>query len=179
MQSVSVWVCDGIAIDIDSPTVSLYAGSYLSAGNTHLQVCNMNYIISYMYIGGNNGDLTTATFFSPHACQYSKSTNQLYIAENTPSTLRRIDMTLGQVYAFSSTVSGYKDGSVLTSQWFNPTGLALDDSAQILYVTDTGNDVVRQIRLNDDGTDGTVSILAGATSTAGDVDGIITAPPQS
>jgi sugar lactone lactonase YvrE len=69
-------------------------------------------------------------------------------------------MTLDQVYPFSMTTSGYVDGSVLLSRWLNPSGLALDDSTQILYVTDTGNNAVRQIHLIEDGTDGSVSILA-------------------
>jgi sugar lactone lactonase YvrE len=80
-------------------------------------------------------------------------------------------MTAGQVYAFSQS-GGYQDGSVLSSQWWNPSGLALDDSTQILYVSDTGNNAVRQIHLTEDGTDGTVSLLAGdVTSSAGDIDG--------
>lgn len=43
--------------------------------------------------------------------------------------------------------SGYIDGPILTSRYLHPSYLAIDDAAQILYVSDTGNNVIRQIDL--------------------------------
>jgi YD repeat-containing protein len=61
--------------------------------------------------------------------------------------------------------SGYADGAAAQALFKSPAGMAYDPVANIIYVADTGNNVIRRIAA-----DGTVSTLAG-NGQAGSLDG--------
>jgi RHS repeat-associated protein len=61
---------------------------------------------------------------------------------------------------------GWADGSASEAAFKNPTGIALDEDAGVLYVADTANHAIRRVTL-----DGQVSTVAGGDK-SGDRDGI-------
>jgi sugar lactone lactonase YvrE len=63
--------------------------------------------------------------------------------------------------------AGFADGDAATARFRAPTGLYLDAAAQILYVADTGNHVVRAIDLSGGPGAATVSTVAGTPQVLG------------
>jgi hypothetical protein len=59
------------------------------------------------------------------------------------------------------------DGPILGASYLNPTSICIDDPTQQIYLSDTGNNLIRQIDL----TTNTVSVLAGDGQ--GVADGIV------
>jgi sugar lactone lactonase YvrE len=69
----------------------------------------------------------------------------------------------------SSNIAGYSDGPAATAAFNHPTDIAFDATGN-LYISDTGNFVIRKLA-----PDGTVSTLAGQQGTPGQADGMGTA----
>jgi cysteine-rich repeat protein len=63
--------------------------------------------------------------------------------------------------------AGFANGPAATARFRNPTGLFLDEAAQTLYVTDTGNHVLRAIDVSNGPAASTVSTIAGTPETLG------------
>jgi cysteine-rich repeat protein len=63
--------------------------------------------------------------------------------------------------------AGFANGPAAPARFRNPTGLYLDEAAQILYVTDTGNHVLRAIDLSNGLSSATVTTVAGTPATLG------------
>src|SRR5690606_99443 len=51
---------------------------------------------------------------------------------------------------FGSGKAGFIDGSTSYSEFNNPTGLAFNPDSNLLYVSDSGNNLIREIDLNTD-----------------------------
>ncbi|HUB66114.1 MAG TPA: protease pro-enzyme activation domain-containing protein [Candidatus Methylacidiphilales bacterium] len=100
--------------------------------------------------GGNN-----ALFNTPNGVVADNS-NNLYVADTGNNQIRKITTATGGVNTFAS---GFNE----------PNGISIDKSGN-LYVADTGNNVVKKIISN-----GTVSVLAGKSGTAGYANGTGTA----
>ncbi|MBX3738196.1 MAG: immunoglobulin domain-containing protein [Candidatus Didemnitutus sp.] len=104
-------------------------------------------------------------------------TGNVYVADTSNNTIRRITPdgvvttlagTAGQVVADSTTgqVGGkYADGTGSAARFFSPTGVALDAAGNV-FVSDTGNCVIRRITPA-----GAVTTLAGNAETFGWADG--------
>ena len=128
---------------------------------------------------GDNGPATAATLKAPRAVAIDTSGN-IFIADTGNNVIRRIDAS-GNIttYAGGGTaatlcaqaLNSRGDGCPALQANFNaPSGLAADNLGQ-LYVSDTGNNVVRQISLTTNVTTlagGASAVCGAATDTQGD-----------
>lgn len=114
--------------------------------------------------GLNNGDLTSATFFSPYGIAIDVG-GDIFVADAANNVVRKITVSTGKVSTFAGTgTQGLTDGPALSSSFFHP-GAILFDSKGNLFVSELGNNTIRKITA-----DGTVSTYAG-TGAAGAADG--------
>ncbi|OQS07055.1 hypothetical protein THRCLA_00937 [Thraustotheca clavata] len=90
----------------------------------------------------------------------------LYIADTGAHCIRRVALKNATItletWAGQCGTLGYYDGSKSASKWNSPSGLAIDIKGNI-YVSDTGNHVIRKI----DGTSFITSTIAGTAGVAG------------
>src|SRR5581483_2183982 len=115
--------------------------------------------------GSANGASSTARFYNPRNVAVDTSSN-LYVADTQNSVIRKIT-PLGVVSVLAGTagVSGSADGLGANALFSAPQGVALD-SANNVYVADTGNNTIRKIAPG-----GMVSTLAGLAGNPGNADG--------
>ena len=125
---------------------------------------------AYTFVGirGNAGSVngvgTVASLNNPYGVTMDTSGNA-YIADTNNHCIRRVTpYGLTTTFAGMPTVAGYVDNTLTTAQFRNPRDITLD-SAGNMYVTDTGNNVIRKISPL-----GVVTTFAGNTS-AGSSDG--------
>jgi sugar lactone lactonase YvrE len=109
---------------------------------------------------------TATTFSNPSDVAVDVSGN-LYVADTNNHVIRKISLSGSvTIVAGQSGISGSADASVATNARFNsPVGLAIDGSGNI-FVSDTGNAVIRKISAA-----GVVTTLAGAAGVSGASDG--------
>lgn len=102
---------------------------------------------------------TTANLFNHPTGIVVDQENHIYVADTLNHCIRKIDQS-GQVTLVAGTVgeAGYKDGIAGESYFNEPIGIAMSEGG-ILYVADSGNQRIRQIK------DGQVSTLAGEGTT--------------
>jgi sugar lactone lactonase YvrE len=94
---------------------------------------------------GDAGPATSATLDSPQGLALDTA-NNLYIADTHNHRIRRIDAATGIITTIAGTTPGFSgDNALATSAQLNlPTALALD-TANNLYLADTGNHRIRKI----------------------------------
>jgi streptogramin lyase len=93
--------------------------------------------------GNSNGTLSTATFNSPKAITIDREGN-FYIADAGNHTIRKITPE-GVVSTLAGAGSaGFSDGLSGTVYFNDPSGVVADTKGN-LYVTDTGNHLIRKI----------------------------------
>ncbi|MCB1192610.1 MAG: DUF1554 domain-containing protein [Leptospiraceae bacterium] len=108
-----------------------------------------------------NGIGTSASFNNPAGIA-TDGTN-IYISEADGHTIRRIQITTGEVTTLAgSGSSGFADGLNVAAQFNSPAGLTIDVNNDSLYVADKGNNRIRKIRLST----GEVTTLAGDGTSA-------------
>ncbi len=85
----------------------------------------------------------------------------------TLNRLKRLSADLSTItpVAGGGSPAGFADGTAETARFNAPQGLT-QDGAGVLYLTDTGNHVIRKIAI-----DGTVSTIAGSPGASGSADG--------
>jgi uncharacterized repeat protein (TIGR01451 family) len=111
-----------------------------------------------------NGIGTSASFNAPAGVFYKDGF--LYVADDFNQAIRKIDLSNDSVSTVAgSGSSGFQDGPALTAKFYEPKGLAVDDSG-IVYVADYGNNRIRKI------SGGVVSTFAG-TGTSGSANGAL------
>jgi len=117
--------------------------------------------------GGTNGTGAAARFSAPCGLCFDPAGN-LYVVDRGNHTLRKITPTgvVTTVVGLAGT-PGYKDGSGAVTRLNTPTGIVYDTVLRSLFITDTGNQVIRRIMLT-----GVVSTYAGAAGVAGENDGL-------
>ncbi|WXA84097.1 hypothetical protein LVJ94_50175 [Pendulispora rubella] len=93
---------------------------------------------------------------------------KLYIADAGNHRVRVLDLATRAVTTVAGSVAGHRDGPGADARFSLPRGLALKDN--VLYVSDTGNHVIRRIELDGKGS-GTVSTFAGVPTKAATIDG--------
>jgi len=115
--------------------------------------------------GATNSTGTNALFCDPAAIVMDAGGNY-FIADSRNHAIRKVT-TGGVVTTFAGQlgVPGMVNATGTSAQFDSPSGLAFD-AAGNLYVSDTGNNIIRKIT-----TAGAVTIYAGATSTGDFLDG--------
>lgn len=132
-RCISTSVCDAVAGDAIGSSVSTLAGS----GSN----------------GFATGSATTATFASPNAIFNSADGNSTYVVDPGYNHIRKIDHTVATtnssyVTNFCGNPSGagaLTNGACSGAAFNAPWGITGDSSGTYLYVTETGNDTIRQI----------------------------------
>ena len=97
----------------------------------------------------------------------------LYVADSANHTIRKMLISTGAVSTFAGRVgvSGAADGTASLATFNNPTGITIDSTNTNLFVTDTGNNKVRQIVIST-GVVSSLTGVAGSAVTAGALDGV-------
>jgi sugar lactone lactonase YvrE len=115
--------------------------------------------------GSADGSGTNALFASPQGVAVDGAGN-VFVADTGNATIRKITSAgLVTTIAGAAGNPGNADGVGTNSQFFAPTGVAVDNANNI-YVADTFNHTIRRIAPG-----GVVSTLAGSAGTFGSADG--------
>eukprot|EP00759_Apiculatamorpha_spiralis_P010021 PhF_6_TR17021/c0_g1_i1/m.25826 len=112
--------------------------------------------------GSANGAYLSASFATPYVIAFASS-SIMYITDGGNHRIRKL--TGGQVTTYAGTTSGFLDGPLLSAQFSNPIGLAIDASGN-MFVSEYGNYRLRVIR------NGWVSHI-GFSGTNANADGLI------
>ena len=130
----------------NNPALAMVAGTGIGPGNT-------------------DGSVTTARFNSPFGVAIDASGNT-YVVDADSDTVRKITAA-GTVSTFAGTPGqpGSADGTGAAARFSTPRGIAVDSAGNV-YVSDTGNDTIREITPT-----GSVTTLAGTAGVAGMADG--------
>jgi len=119
--------------------------------------------------GHADGAGTAATFNQPLGAAVDGAGN-VYVADTTNNLIRKIDAggtttTLAGGGAAGGTALGSADGQGVAATFKSPSGVAVDGAGTV-YVSDTGNNLIRKITSG-----GAVSTLAGGGSAGGTASG--------
>jgi len=162
--------CGGASASCSAPTV-LMGGTI--QGNTLTLIPNVTTYAGSGSAGSNDGTGTAATFNAPWGVT-TDGTN-LYVADTVSHLIRKIVIDTGVVTTLAGGggvgpgTSGAADGTGTNASFATPTGLTTDGTN--LYVTDTGNSLIRKIVIST----GVVTTLAGGggvgPGTSGAADG--------
>jgi len=103
----------------------------------------------YTFVGGvrgfTNGVMGAARFDNPTAIDIDGDGN-LYVTDTLNNAIRKItpDGMVSTIAGSSSGASGNQDGSASQARFNDPSGIAVDSNG-VIYVADTGNNVIRKI----------------------------------
>ena len=115
--------------------------------------------------GSNDGTGASAEFNQPNGLAIDAQGN-LYIADTGNSTIRKVTPAgVVTTIAGSAEITGSADGQGPAARFSSPTGVAVDGSGN-LFVTDTGNNTIREITAA-----GLTSTIAGTSGITGSSDG--------
>src|SRR5512143_3454369 len=119
--------------------------------------------------GSTDGTGTAATFHTPYGI--ATDGTSLFVADTGNNTIRKIDIASGVVttLAGSAGVTGSTNGTGAGASFNHPAGITIDGT--ILYVADTGNDIIRKVVISS----GVVTTLAGIAGNPGSFDATGTA----
>ncbi len=119
---------------------------------------------------GNAGTLDgtgSLAMFNTPAGLATDGTN-LYVADYSNSTIRKVVIATGVTTTLAGSAGnpGFSNGTGVLAKFNGPLGITTDGAN--LYVTDSGNEIIRKISL----ADGVVTTLAGTAGAKGSSDGI-------
>ncbi len=115
--------------------------------------------------GTSNGLGSSARFLSPYGVMVGQN-NTVYVADTFNNTIRAITPDgLVSTFAGKAGVAGSQDKTGTAATFTSPVGLAMDSNGNI-YVSDTGNDLIRKITPA-----AVVSTLAGSAGLPGTANG--------
>jgi DNA-binding beta-propeller fold protein YncE len=101
--------------------------------------------------GFSNGSGTSALFNVPEGLTYDSSNGNLYVVDSGNCAIRQVTIA-GAVTTIAGNPSTcdqsptFSNGSGTSALFFAPEFIAYDSANDELYLTDTGNDVIRQIK---------------------------------
>src|SRR5664280_1795155 len=115
---------------------------------------------------GTQGGAASDSRFDHPAAVVTDSHGNTFVTDTNNSTIRMISSDgVVSTIAGVAGITGSVDGAGSAARFFRPAGLAID-SADNLYVSDTGNDTIRQVSPT-----GVVTTWAGLAGTSGFADG--------
>lgn len=118
-------------------------------------------------VAGTVGDGSPPPGFDSPVGLVFDGDHTLYIGDAGNHVVRTLDSISGAVGILAGTgVAGAADGPAATATFDSPSGLALDRAQHILYVADTGNQVIRRISLAASGMP--VELVSGTVGDTGD-----------
>jgi hypothetical protein len=153
-----------------APTLTALENDYQK--NVHPVLANTSSLLSSAYtaaqliLSGTTSDgkgLPSPNIVNPSLLTVDPSGN-IYVI-NSNNTIAKITGTTVTLFAGQAGVFGSADGTGSEATFSNPTGLAADSAGNI-YVSDSGNNTIRQITPA-----GVVTTLAGSPGVAGNSDG--------
>ncbi|MGC8500788.1 MAG: beta-propeller fold lactonase family protein [Leptospirillia bacterium] len=117
-----------------------------------------------------DGNGTAARFNNPEGLAISSDGKTLYIADSRNNRVRKMDLGTGAVSTLAGRpFPGSNDGVGTSAGLYGPRALALTPDGKTLYISDSGNNMIRKLDL----TTGAVTTVAGKGAlTAGLDDGI-------
>lgn len=116
-------------------------------------------------LGGTDGMGSAARFMGPRGVGVDTAGNA-YVADSGNHTIRKVAPNgLVTTLAGSAGQYGSADGTVTSARFFNPSGVAVDDTGSV-YVADSNNQTIRKILPS-----GAVTTLAGSPGQWGTADG--------
>lgn len=120
--------------------------------------------------GYEDGEFMHAKFDAPWCGVLNASSTHLFIADSDNHVIRKMDLSTHQVTTLCGTPwrSGWKDGTGNESRFCSPSGMALNEKENILYISDTFNHVIRSVNIMN----GTVDTIVGNPEIRGNGDGI-------
>ena len=120
--------------------------------------------------GSTNGTGSVAQFNYPYGLAVDAGSN-IYVADTYNYTIRLITPA-GQVTTIAGVpaFAGNADGPGGSAHFNNPTGVVGDSSGNNVYVTDSGNDVIRHLTRS--GNNWTVTTIAGLAGVTNANDGV-------
>jgi DNA-binding beta-propeller fold protein YncE len=99
-------------------------------------------------IGHQDGPGAQASFSLPYGIAVNTAGTQVFVADTCNSEIRVIDVATGAVTTLAGAVSqtGHVDSTnYFTARFNHPVGLAFDSAATVLYVADSGNNLIRTV----------------------------------
>jgi DNA-binding beta-propeller fold protein YncE len=142
-----------------SATFNNPSGIVIDSTNTNLYVADTdNHLIRKVVIstgqvttfagtgsgGFSDGIGTAAQFYNPRAIVIDRLGQNLYVADNTK--IRKIVISTARVTSVTTaTAVGLDDGVSTAARFYYPTGLSIDVTGNILYVSDTSNSRIRKV----------------------------------
>jgi len=152
---------------VESDGTSLYyVDTYMSSVVRRILLSNPSYNSPWPDVNSEFDQRGGLAFSSTTTILYGAATNSHSIVANYPNQTRN------SVILFAgSRQAGYRDGPITQALFNQPSGLAIDNVNNILYVGDKGNHCIRAINL----VTNIVSTVAGKPGTKGwgDGDGIV------
>jgi sugar lactone lactonase YvrE len=116
--------------------------------------------------GSTDGTGAAALFNGPEGVALDGAGN-LYVADSGNNTIRQVVVSTGVVTTLAGNgMEGSTDGTGAAALFEDPTGVAVDRAGH-LYVTDYGNNTIRQVVVST----GVVTTLAGTAGMRGSTDG--------
>ncbi len=99
-------------------------------------------------IGSQDGPGAQASFSLPYGIAVDTAGTEVFVADTCNSEIRVIDVATGAVTTLAGAVS--QTGLVNSTDYFtarfnHPVGIAFDSTNQVLYVADSGNNVIRTV----------------------------------
>lgn len=119
-------------------------------------------------IGNTNATGAAARFNLPCALCFDPAGN-LYVVDRGNHTIRKITPAgVVTTLAGKADTAGHKDGSGIAAIFNTPRGIVYEPVTKALFVTDSGNNVIRKVTLT-----GTVTPHAGSPGVEGYADGLL------
>ena len=108
-------------------------------------------------MGGYQDGITSSALFNRPSNIFFRK-NKIFVSDSGNNAIREINLGTDMVTTLAgSTLAGYQDGLSGSALFNNPAGLVIDSQGNI-FVSDSGNNVIRKIA-----TDELVSTVAGTT----------------
>jgi sugar lactone lactonase YvrE len=152
----------GVAFDFFTGNILVAEIGSHSIRRINLNTNFVNTIAGNGRSGFDDGQGNSATFNVPTSLVSDRQGN-IYVVDRNNHAIRKVTAN-GAVTTLAGGSEGYSDGNGRNAQFRFPTGIAIDQRG-VLYVTDSGNNLVRKV-----GLDGSVTTVAG--NRAGFTDGV-------